>query len=406
MLSRVRQDKLGQILLNIFIVFSTFEIIIKGILTLREDSLLSVNAIKIGLVVALIFSIFITRRLKRMTPKIKEVMIIYLIFFVVLALKLLAINNPSDFTKWLADNNNFNYLFSFVCFIIIININVKKESIINTLILSSIVVMGFSFLFFIKNNYYGLVAPNIIQAYSMGFLNKIRMMSVFASPNHAGLYFVMVYLIVDYREKNSFKMLFNLYRFLLVICIMLTLSRTAIGILFLYLIIKILKHKKGRKVKKVLITTFIIGIASTAVWIAITKYNVYFFSASYIQADNRWVKWQVALEYIKKYWAIGVPFNVKVQMYTYVNSVITIVEFSDNLFLEIASRFGAILILAVFAFIIKNLYVDFREKNITDINKILFFIISSMTTGSIHFTVPMILFIVYCTKFHGLKYER
>ncbi|URZ14873.1 O-antigen ligase family protein [Clostridium felsineum] len=406
MLSRVRQDKLGQILLNIFIVFSTFEIIIKGILTLREDSLLSVNAIKIGLVVALIFSIFITRRLKRMTPKIKEVMIIYLIFFVVLALKLLAINNPSDFTKWLADNNNFNYLFSFVCFIIIININVKKESIINTLILSSIVVMGFSFLFFIKNNYYGLVAPNIIQAYSMGFLNKIRMMSVFASPNHAGLYFVMVYLIVDYREKNSFKMLFNIYRFLLVICIMLTLSRTAIGILFLYLIIKILKHKSGRKVKKVLITTSIIGIASTAVWIAITKYNVYFFSASYIQADNRWVKWQVALEYIKKYWVIGVPFNIKVQMYTYVNSVITIVEFSDNLFLEIASRFGAILILAVFAFIIKNLYVDFREKNITDINKILFFIISSMTTGSIHFTVPMILFIVYCTKFHGLKYER
>ncbi|URZ08115.1 O-antigen ligase family protein [Clostridium felsineum] len=406
MLSRVRQDKLGQILLNIFIVFSTFEIIIKGILTLREDSLLSVNAIKIGLVVALIFSIFITRRLKRMTPKIKEIMIIYLIFFVVLALKLLAMNDPNDFTKWLADNNNFNYLFSFVCFIIIININVKKESIINTLILSSIVVMGLSFFFFIKNNYYGLVAPNIIQAYSMGFLNKIRMMSVFASPNHAGLYFVMVYLIVDYREKNSFKMLFNLYRFLLVICIMLTLSRTAIGILFLYLIIKILKHKKGRKVKKVLITTFIIGIASTAVWIAITKYNVYFFSASYIQADNRWVKWQVALEYIKKYWAIGVPFNVKVQMYTYVNSVITIVEFSDNLFLEIASRFGAILILAVFAFIIKNLYVDFREKNITDINKILFFIISSMTTGSIHFTVPMILFIVYCTKFHGLKYER
>lgn len=406
MLSRVRQDKLGQILLNIFIVFSTFEIIIKGILTLREDSLLSVNAIKIGLVVALIFSIFITRRLKRMTPKIKEVMIIYLIFFVVLALKLLAINNPSDFTKWLADNNNFNYLFSFVCFIIIININVKKESIINTLILSSIVVMGFSFLFFIKNNYYGLVAPNIIQAYSMGFLNKIRMMSVFASPNHAGLYFVMVYLIVDYREKNSFKMLFNIYRFLLVICIMLTLSRTAIGILFLYLIIKILKHKSGRKVKKVLITTFIMGIASTAVWIAITKYNVYFFSASYIQADNRWVKWQVALEYIKKYWVIGVPFNIKVQMYTYVNSVITIVEFSDNLFLEIASRFGAILILDVFAFIIKNLYVDFRKRDITDINKILFFIISSMTTGSIHFTVPMILFIVYCTKFHGFKYER
>ncbi|URZ03569.1 O-antigen ligase family protein [Clostridium felsineum] len=406
MLSRVRQDKLGQILLNIFIVFSTFEIIIKGILTLREDSLLSVNAIKIGLVVALIFSIFITRRLKRMTPKIKEIMIIYLIFFVVLALKLLAMNDPNDFTKWLADNNNFNYLFSFVCFIIIININVKKESIINTLILSSIVVMGLSFFFFIKNNYYGLVAPNIIQAYSMGFLNKIRMMSVFASPNHAGLYFVMVYLIVDYREKNSFKMLFNIYRFLLVICIMLTLSRTAIGILFLYLIIKIIKHKRGGKVKKVLITTSIIGIASTAVWIAITKYNVYFFSASYIQADNRWVKWQVALEYIKKYWAIGVPFNVKVQMYTYVNSVITIVEFSDNLFLEIASRFGAILILAVFAFIIKNLYVDFREKNITDINKILFFIISSMTTGSIHFTVPMILFIVYCTKFHGLKYER
>ncbi|KHD35755.1 hypothetical protein NL50_12365 [Clostridium acetobutylicum] len=394
-----KYDKLGHILLNVFIVFCTFEVFIKGVLTLQEESSSGANAIKIGILLFMIFAIVLKGRIKGMTPKIKGIMFIYLVFFIVLGLKILSINQMSDLTGWLSDNNNLNYIFSFVCFIIILNIDIKKESVINTLIVSSTVVMVISFIFFIKNNYYGLAAPDIIQAYSMGFLNKTRMLSIFASPNHAGLYFVMVYLIVDFRSQKNLALLFKLYKFLLIVCIMLTLSRTAIGILLLYIIIKIIRSKNAKSVVRFGIISLMVVLIGITLWVAISKYNVYFFSASYIKADNRWIKWQVAIEYIKKYWEIGAPFNIKVQMYAYVNSAITSVEFSDNLFLEIASRFGVPLIACIFIFMIKNLRRAFNEKKVTDITKILVFIISSITTGSIHFTIPMILFIVYCDKF-------
>ncbi|MDR3594807.1 hypothetical protein [Clostridium sp.] len=271
------------------------------------------------------------------------------------------------------------------------------------------IIIVISFVLFWRNDYLGMVSEDMMLAYAWVGTSKTRMMSIFGNPNHAGLYFIIMLCILDYFRVKEGKKFICMSNILLVICNLLTFSRTSIFCLIVYLYIRnkmVSRDKKYKRITyllnkyKILILTAIVLIAA---YMAVNKYNIYFFNLDYLLNGSRGQRWIIGLQYILGYSMIGAPFNSDMSGLSESYGEII---FSDNMFIEIGARFGICLMVVAIIYIFYLLFKYIKIKSFVNLNKLQIFIIPSILSGTLHFSIPVLLFIIYallCTEFKKEK---
>ena len=390
-----KRDALLYITFNLFIVIIIFEILFRA---LNPDIGQVLNIIKLVIPIFLMFLTIISKNKKKFSNTEKNIAMFFILFYLIFFIKIIILHDFQEFNNWLLKNNNINYIYVVIFYLSMrsldMNVYLSKKffKIINYVVL---VISAYGFL---TGQYFGTVNEQAVLDYAWVGTDKVRMMGVFGNPNHAGLYFVLVLFILDYFTIKEKKKFLNVNNILLCIFNVLTFSRTSIVIMITYLGIRnaiMNEEEKDNKVlnilkkyKGVIIIITMVVIAS----VLISKYKVYFFSAEYLFANPRFSKWSIGINYMLKYFIIGTPFNIDMLGFSQSYGVLA---FSDNFFIEIGAQFGIIVFSYFMILVLYHLVLSIKEKNILSFNKMQLFIISSLLSGTIHFSVPMFLFIIY-----------
>ncbi|MBU3138158.1 hypothetical protein KPL39_18160 [Clostridium gasigenes] len=166
----------------------------------------------------------------------------------------------------------------------------------------------------------------------------------------------------------------------------------------------ITKQDKARNIFKSIINKYkvflILIISVFVIGILIKNYNIYFFNINYLFASSRWEKWAIGIVYIFKFPFIGASFGEKI---VGASNSFQEMEFSDNMFIEIGSRFGFVLMIMIIVYIIYILFKAVKNKDYIKLVKLQLFIIASLLSGTIHFSVPVFLFAFYTILFDNSR---
>ena len=383
-------------LISIFSFILIFENLIRHLL---GDSGSLINVIKVGFCIILIFISIIDGTVRRSN---KYINLIFITFIIILLLKILKEGTLYYFTNWIFENNNINYIMWYVYFFVFSQIydKVDKNIVFKHLKVFSFIIIIISFYFFITNNYYGMVSYEFMLEFNWVGTNLTRMMSIFSNPNHAGLYFLLMLLILDLENIKNKTSILNINTVLLIICNILTFSRTSIICLMIYLIFRNKVYSKynstnkqwGKILKRYRYFLYVIS-GLLLISIIINNFNIYFFKIKNLLNNTRLERWKIGIDYMNKYILIGTPFSQKIEG---IGNRFESLIFSDNLFIEVASRFGIILPVLISSFIISKVIIYLRKGDFIMISILLIFIIASLLSGTIHFSTPLYLFIYYC----------
>ncbi|RII35016.1 hypothetical protein D2A34_07355 [Clostridium chromiireducens] len=389
--------------ISIFIFLLLFEILIRAVIP-GVDTLM--NIFKIAFSTVFIVYIIVVKR--KFNNAFKMVHMIFWMYFFIVLMKLFIESNINDYINWLLKNNNINFYFCYIYFIIFSQLRdeIDINKLFKVLKIYNYIIITISFILYMTNNYIGMVSNENMLAYAWVGTDKLRMMSIFGNPNHAGLYFIIMLCILDYFRIKEGKKFICINNVLLVICNLLTFSRTSIICLIIYLYIRnkiTFKGKKNKGISNILnkykLLMFII-ITLITVYIVVDKYNIYFFNLNYLLTSSRGEKWVIGLQYMLTYIAIGTPFSDNMSGMSESYSELT---FSDNMFIEIGARFGIYLMIVVIIYIMYLLIKSIKNKKIMSLNKLQLVIIPSMLSGTVHFSIPVLLFSIYAILCEDLQ---
>jgi hypothetical protein len=394
----MKRSNLIYVIFNLFILINIFDIFLRG-LSPNIGNFLNVVKVVVPLFL-LCLATFLTDK-KKVSNLEKSIFILFIIFYFIFFIKTFTFINSYSFQEfyyWLEKNNNINFLYVFVFFISMRKLDMNIYLSKNCLIFINFIVVLISIYGFITGEYFNTVSQQGILEYAWVGTNKSRMMGVFGSPNHAGLYFVLMLFILDYFTLKEKKRFFNISNLILCTANILTFSRTSIIIMIVYLILrnKIMnvdyednKILNFLKKYRLMITIFILIVI---VAVLISKFNIYFFSLKYLFVTTRTARWKIGINYMLDYFILGTPYYTEMIDYT---EEFGMLRFSDNFIIELGAQFGIIIFTFALIIILYVLFRSLKHKNYLELNKIQFFIISSMLSGTIHFSVPLFLFIVY-----------
>ncbi|ENQ3078304.1 O-antigen ligase family protein [Bacillus cereus] len=320
------------------------------------------NGIYFVLYICLFISIIIKMVEKnfRLSSQIWVVIYSVFLFYLILGVKLMDLASVEQAIKFLVDNNY--YITGFLLFLYVYISDMRILPMLKTVFASSVIVNIVSLILFFRNNYFGMVDYNTLVNYAIVGTKFSRLMSIFASPNVAGFYYitVIVFLIsnITLLKKLYIKPLIYGHILLLTCSLLLTFSRAAyiVGAIIVlgYLIFFIRK----RVTTKLLLMFVVVVIMPLVLPLIYSKF--YFFNKDYILNDPRLYKWVVGVEFFKKSPIIGSSLNTNI---SYGNWGET---FSDNQFLKWLIQFGlvGIIPLLILMFNILSLSVkQYFQKN-------------------------------------------
>lgn len=382
--------------LSVFIFFILFEILIRAIFE-NTDNLMNI----VKTLFSMIFLIYIVCVKRRITFSFKYIHMIFFAQISIILIKILKEGSITYFVEWVLQNNNINFFFWYIYFFIFSQlyeeIDIKK--IIGVLRKYNYLIMTITFLLFVTNDYLGMVSYDNMLAYSWVGTSKSRVMSIYGNPNHAGLYFLIMLCILDYERIKANEKFVCLNNILLILFNIFTFSRTSIFSMIIYIFIR-MKIKSGNNKEstiKVILNKYkiVLGILMSIpiILIIINKYNIYFFNIKDLVTNLRWEKWEIGIDYMINSPWIGSEFNQKI---IGVSSLFEEISFSDNMFIEIGATFGIAILILVIAYILYNMFRVVKEKKYIKLNKLQIFIIPSILSGTIHFSIPVFIFIFYC----------
>lgn len=393
-----------RILTNIICMFTLLVIFENVVRTVIGSKEVIVNILKLLFCGILFIYIFFIKH--RIIIKNVFVHIWFILFFALLLFKVGFTSTSSDFLGWLSQNNNINYFLWYAYFFIFSQIRdeINYKKIIKFLRINNFIVIIISIFFFLTDNYFGLVPYQALLDYGWPGTRFSRMMSIFVNPNHAGLYFFCMLILLDstngYNKKNFLK----LENILLILCNVLTFSRTSLVCMAIYIVLRnsIYDTKTNMFLSKTkCFFIFIAGIAG--IGYAVKKLNVYFFSLKYLLNSSRIERWLIGIKFLKQNPFLGTPFNTEIKSDSIKFGELT---FSDNMFVEIGARFGIFLCFILIVYLIVLFIKAIVERNWGLVNKLQTAVIPSLLSGSLHFSVPMYLFILYLFIAENIKFNE
>ncbi len=242
-----------------------------------------------------------------------------------------------DLPTWLSGHEYYFLvpLFGFCC----ANVSDRHSpDLIGILLAGSLPVCALSLLFFLANDYLGMVPQEIMLAYDVVGMPFARMMGTFGSPNVAGAYFAVL-LFFDLQRDPTLRGVALFRRGLLATCLLLSFSRMAIfGFLLAEMVFFLRKRKShsgkvGINAARALIA--IVGVLAIFVLFAsLSGHGLYFFDLTNEDATNnlRYSKWLAFLQSGANAILLGEPIG---SSYTYNGFTL-----SDNSFLCSIASFG------------------------------------------------------------------
>lgn len=387
--------KLLSINLNLLVFICIYEILIRGIF---PNSSNLINVIKIILPIIILAQSTSIYGVKKYTKFEKSINIFFVIFYIIFSIKILNLENISDFFIWIKQNNNMNFMYVFLFYIAIRNVRLDLHLSEKFLIIINFIIIIISLYSFFTGKYFNTVDETTMLNYAWVSTNKSRAMGIFGNPNHAGLYFVLIMCIIDSFRIKKRKRFICFTNIMLCVLNMLTFSRTSVVIMAIYVLLrtKINSHNniENRFLKVTKRFKYIIFSFISLIFLAIVviNYNVYFFSLKYLLSTTRFERWKIGIDYLFKYPLLGTPYNESMIGFSYNFGMLS---FSDNFFIEMAAQFGIIVGMFFIAIIMYKLIISCRHKYYITINVLQILIISSMLSGTIHFSIAMFVFIIY-----------
>jgi O-antigen ligase len=331
--------KLGNIIVYLLVFIYPFTLMIDYFLAVKIANISIMNFLYAIFYCYLALNLFIKMfKLRFKFPKFFWINLYFILFFYfILLVKFYEVGNLNDVINWLIDNNYYFSMFILGIYIYLSNINIKV--LVKTVYISSFIVTLIGLYSFFSNNYFGMVDYNVLLNYSIIGTDFKRFMSVFASPNVAAYYYLVV---LTFLTSNIRIMLQEFNKPLLIIyyifsftSFVLTFSRSAFLTFLLILSVYIVRNIiRGNAVKNILFFSFL-----TTIVIALFSFNInniYFFDKNYILNDPRLLKWKAGLEFVKENPMIGTKITTYLSLGTWQTT------FFDNEFLKSLIRFGVV----------------------------------------------------------------
>ncbi|QSO51168.1 O-antigen ligase family protein [Alicyclobacillus curvatus] len=244
-------------------------------------------------------------------------------------------------TKWLQYEQNFILLPLVVAACFVVTPTMRNIEL--ALSVSTLVVFPLGVFSFFASNYFGLTSPIILRVYQLTASHS-RAMFLYSNPNVAGYYFLVVFVFLA-GTVGDIGNIFKLSRRSVVLWfsifgVVLTVSKSAILVLFILLTIKIALDGRTKSRRALgLFTAFSVVLVSVVIFKYLES-SLWVFQSKYILNNIRWEKWLVGLHQLRMYWAIGQPPVPEVTAAT--NIYATTSTFSDNEFIQIVLQFGIV----------------------------------------------------------------
>lgn len=283
----------------------------------------------------------------------KECILAFLGLLFFFLLKLFLAQDLNGLVDWFAE---YQYYFLIpLFFIYVLNANFSFEKLIKASLLAAFVIAVFSLYFFFSGFYPYPVSQNIMDQYAFVGTGYTRMLSMFASPNVAGTFFVIM-LIADLQIISKNTVFCYLRRVVFGLCLLLTFSRMALLGLVGYLVASyFMKTKKSFSTKVVIAVGFCLLFLVFA--LIMSASGVYFWSFNSDIYDNpRLSKWGLFLSSVGEYVLVGAPLSSHV-----VSEGTTL---SDNSFLLSIGGFGLICAVVYWVFLIRCIIKRFSKPGI------------------------------------------
>lgn len=196
-----------------------------------------------------------------------------------------------------------------------------------------------SLVFFLKNDYFGLVSEQVILTYDVVGMPFSRMMGTFGSPNVAGSYFAIM-LFLDCKSVDSTNVFTLTRKCLLGLCLILTFSRMAIlGFIAAIVIIYLQKNSvQTNKIMNISIVRILAALTTLLlilfVFSVLAKRGIYFLNFFNDDAlhNIRFSKWLAFLRYGPESLLLGESIGSTLTYGGY--------SLSDNSFLFSIASFG------------------------------------------------------------------
>jgi O-antigen ligase len=331
--------KLGNIIIYLLVFIYPFTLMIDYFLAIKIANISIMNCLYTVFYCYLTLNIFIKMfKLRFKFSKIFWVnLYLILFFYFILLVKFYEVGSLNDVIQWLLDNNYYFSMFVLGIYIYLSNINIKV--LVKTVYISSFIVTLIGLYSFFSDNYFGMVDYNVLLNYSIIGTDFTRFMSVFANPNVAAYYYLIILTFLTRNIKTMLqefnKPLLIIYYIFSITSFVLTFSRSAFFAFLLILSVYILKNLiRGNLVKNFLFFSFL-----TTVVISLFSFNInniYFFDKNYILNDPRLLKWKAGLEFFWENPMIGTKITTYLSLGTWQTT------FYDNEFLKSLIRFGVL----------------------------------------------------------------